>query len=307
MNRLSDMQAFVNVLQTGSFAAASRRLHLSKSVVTKRVNQLESMLGVQLLRRSTRRLSVTDAGATYYERCMRILSDVEDAEAEVSSMQLQPRGHLRISCSSAIGVGFLARDLCEFQQQYSDLSIELIHNDRAVNPIHENYDLCFQVLDLTAEMVAKKPITSLRVVLCATPAYLDKHGTPQGPAELAQHRCAHNIYLEPKIEWHLKTNDETTIVSIDPFIRTNNVWMMRDAVRNGNCIAPLPAFLVEAELTEKTLVPILTDYALDSFWMTAYYPRLEHVPAKTQLFLDYVIERYGTTLPWEERLASLSV
>lgn len=307
MNRLSDMQAFVRVIETGSFTEAGRRLGLSKSVVTKRVNQLEAMLGVQLLRRSTRRLSVTDAGVTYYERCLRILSDVGDAEAQVSSMNFQARGHLRVSCSSAISVAFLARDLCEFQQEHSGLSIELIHNDRAVNPIHENYDICFQVLDVDAAMVAKQRIMPLRVLLCAAPQYLEKYGTPQHPNELPQHRCVHNVYLEPKLEWHFRDEHSTICVSLDPFIRTNNAWMMRDAACHGNCIAPLPAFFVETELTQGKLMPILTDYQLPAFWMTAFYPRSQYVPLKTQLFLESVMQRYSSVPPWEERLARLSI
>jgi len=307
MNRLGDMQAYVRVVETGSFAEAGRRLGLSKSVVTKRVNQLESMLNVQLLRRSTRKLSITDAGITYYERCLRILSEVEDADAQVSSMNLQPSGNLRISCSTAISVAFLARDLCEFQQEYSGLSIELIHNDRAVNPIHESYDICFQVLDVNAEMVSKQHITPLRVLLCASPQYLEKHGTPQHPNELPQHRCAHNVYLEPKLEWCLTNEQSTVCVSIDPLIRTNNAWMMRDAACNGNCIALLPTFFVETELTKGQLIPILTNYRPEEFQMTAFYPRTQYVPLKTKLFLDFAMERYSPVPPWEERLARLSI
>ena len=222
-------------------------------------------------------------------------------------MTLKPRGHLRVSSSTAISVGFLAQDLCEFQQQYPELSVELIHNDRAVHPIHESYDICFQVLDVNSEMVTKQHITPLRILLCASPQYLEKYGTPKHPNDLLQHRCAHNVYLEPKIEWHLTSKESNVCISPEPMIRTNDVWMMRDATCNGNCIAPLPVFMVEKELTKGVLIPILTDWKYPEFTMAAYYAKSDYVPLKTRLFLDFVMERYHSMLPWEKQLAKLSI
>ncbi len=201
MDRFTNMQTFVKVVEAGSFAEASRRLAISKAVTTKRINQLEELLGRQLLQRTTRSLSLTDAGQSYYQHCLNILADVENAEADIRSLSLEPRGHLRISSPASFAVTYLGAELCQFQHQYEQLSIELLHHERAVNPLAEDYDVCIQVLPVSGDNIAQRPIAPVRRVVVASPDYLKRFGEPQHPMDLKQHRCIHNIYLEPTAEW----------------------------------------------------------------------------------------------------------
>lgn len=302
MDRFTNMMTYTKVVETGNFSEAARRLSISKAVVTKRINQLEALLNVRLLQRSTRRLSVTDSGLAYYERCLKILADVEDTEAAIGTMGLEPRGHLRVSCPASFAVTYLGVDLCEFQHRYPHMTIELMHNERAVNPIADGFDVCIQVLPVHAETVDQRPIAPARRVVVATPKYLEQHGTPTDLRELQQHRCIHNIYIEPQLQWVFHGQDGPITVPLHPIMLTNNGWLLRDAAVSNNCIAMLPLFFIEKELDAGALVPVLSNYRLEELWFTAYYPKVPHMPIKAKLFLDFLEAKYGADPPWEKRL-----
>jgi len=176
MDELAGIRMFVRVVEGGSFVAAARGLGLSKSVITKRVKELEDRLKAQLLVRSTRRLTLTDAGASYFERCVRIVAELEEAQSAVHSLTVGLTGTLRISCIASFLAHQLARDVCRFQQRHPDLLIELHHNDRVYDPIQEGYDVCIQPADVGGEGIVRQQIVPLRRLMVATPDYFKRHG-----------------------------------------------------------------------------------------------------------------------------------
>ena len=302
MDRFTNMKSFVSVVEAGGFAAAARRIHISKAVISKRIKQLEGTLGVQLLLRSTRSVTVTDIGAVYYERCLRILSEVADAEAEISSHNVEPSGHLKVTCPASFAARYLDEDLCAFQREYSDITVELRYVNRAVNPITEDLDIALQIEEQHADNVAVRRIAPLRRVAVASAQYLAKFGRPNHPKKLKEHRCIHNDSVDGLPIWRFRSGDKEIIVPIQPIMVTNNGWLMREAVLGGNGIAFLPLFFIEEELINGSLIPILTGYPLPMPWLLAHFADTPHLPLKTRLFLDRISQRYRNDVPWERRL-----
>jgi DNA-binding transcriptional LysR family regulator len=303
MDELASIRAFIRVAETGSFVAASRALGVSKSVVTKRVNELESRLKSQLLQRSTRQLTLTDTGTAYLEQCVRILSDLEAADTAVSSLTLGLTGSLRVSCIASFTARQLCVDLCAFQQQHPALKLEVYHNDRVYDPIQEGYDICIQPSDIIGDTIARKPIVELRRLLLATPNYLKRFGQPSHPKDVAAHRCAHNSFIQPASRLVFTSELGPQTVNIDPVILSNNIWMIREAILHGDCIGILPTYFVVDELRSGTLIPILERYRVQPVLLSAYFRRSRWMPAKIRLLLNYLAERYGDVPPWERQLA----
>ncbi len=302
MDRLTNMKSFVSVVDAGSFVAAARRMHISKAVVSKRINQLEGALGVQLLQRSTRSVTVTDIGSVYYERCMKILSDVADADAEATSQDVEPSGHLKVTCPASFAARYLDQDLCAFQNEFTAITIELRYVNRVVNPITEDFDIALQIEEQHAENVVARKIAPLRRVPVASVAYLEKAGLPTHPLELKHHRCIHNDIVDGLPMWEFRSDGQKLVVPIQPIVVTNNGWLMREAALAGNGIALLPLFFIEDELISGSLIPLLADYPLPMPWLRAHIANSPHTPLKTRMFLERISQRYRDEIPWEKRL-----
>ena len=235
MDELAGIRRFVRVVEGGSFVAAARRLGLSKSVITKRVRELEELLKAQLLVRSTRRLTLTDAGASYFERCVRIVAELDEAQSAVRSLTVGLTGTLRISCIASFLAHQLARDVCRFQQQHPDLVVELHHNDRIYDPIQEGYDVCIQPADVGGEGIVRQQVVPLRRLLVATPDYFMRHGRPSHPNDLVAHRCAHNNYILPLSDITFTGPDGIVrIPPVRPIVLSNSIWMIREAALSGH-------------------------------------------------------------------------
>ena len=298
MNQLNCMRAFVNVVEAGSFAGAARMANVSPSVITKRINQLEGHLDVELLRRSTRQLTITDLGAAYYERCARVLNEIDEARSAVHSMNWELAGLLRISCTSSFASRYLVRDVCKFQLEHPQLKIDFRQNDYIYNPIAEGYDLCIQTRDILSDVVTKHLIARLHRLMIATPEYLKKYGEPKHPNDLARHRIAFNNFVTPKMEIEFSGRHEKIDVPISPVLLTNSIWLLKTAVLDGECIAVIPIFYFADELAAGTVVPLLDNYRLPSAELSAYYRRSHHVPMKVRSFLNFISSVYQPTPPW---------
>lgn len=303
MDELAGIRMFVRVVESGSFVAAARRIGISKSVITKRVKELEQRLSAQLLIRSTRRLTLTDAGASYFERCVRIVAELDEAQSAVRSLTTGLTGTLRLSCIASFLAHQLCRDVCRFQRQHPGLNVELHHNDRIYDPIQEGYDLCLQPGDIGGEDISRQPIVPLRRLLVAAPDYIARHGQPRHPSELEQHRCAHNNYILPIADITFTGPDGTVRVPpIRPIVLSNSIWMIREAALSGDCIAILPLYAIADELRSGALVPVLKDFRVEAAMLTAFYRRSPQVPAKVRSLLSFLVEEYGDEPPWERRL-----
>jgi DNA-binding transcriptional LysR family regulator len=298
MDELRSMRAFVNVVEVGSFAGAARRMKISPSVITKRINQLEDHLNVELLRRSTRQLTVTDMGSAYFERCVRILSEVDEAQAAVNTMNWGLSGLFRISCAGSFASSYMARDVCEFQLLHPELKIDFRQNDHVYDPIQEGYDLCIQPKDIINDAITKRPIVPLHRVLVATPDYLKKYGEPEAPHDLKDYRIALNNFITPDNEIEIHRDGAIVVVPINPVLLTNSIWLLRAAVLEGECIAMVPIFYFADELAAGSVVPVLRHYRLPMAELSAYYRRSPHVPMKIRSFINFALEKYSPTPPW---------
>jgi DNA-binding transcriptional LysR family regulator len=303
MDELAGIRMFVRVVEGGSFVAAAHGLGVSKSVISKRVKELEDRLKAQLLVRSTRRLTLTDAGASYFERCVRIVAELDEAQSAVRSLTVGLTGTLRISCIASFLAHQLCRDVCRFQQQHPDLIVELHHNDRVYDPIQEGYDVCMQPSDGGGEGIVRQPIVPLRRLLVAAPDYFERHGRPNHPDQLVSHRCAHNNYILPIADITFTgAGGPVRIPPVRPIVLSNSIWMIREAALSGDCVAILPIYSIVEELRSGALLPVFDDFRVEAATLNAFYRRSPRLPAKVRMLLKYLAEQYGGEPPWEQRL-----
>jgi len=304
VDRLENMKTFARVAESGGFAAAAHRLGLAKSVVSKRIDQLEAHLGVRLLHRTTRVVSLTEIGSAYYEQCLRILTDVEEIESAVGRLHAEPRGVLRVSAPTSFGMLLLGPALCRLQTRFSDLSLDLILNDRTPNPVEEGFDVAIWDQPGERGSLGETRIAPQRRLLVAAPNYLARAGPPTRPEQLADHATLHYSFLPGSGHgWRLIGPDGTeTTARIRPRLSTNNGLIMREACVAGNGIALLPSFLAGPELRAGRLAPVLPDWHPPQFWLSALYPPTRRLTAKLRIFLDMVQERFGPEPPWDDGL-----
>ena len=302
MDELKSIRSFIKVVDAGSFAEAARQEGIAKSVITKRINQLESHMEMELLQRSTRKMSLTDTGASFYERCVRIVGDLDSAKSAVSTMEWGLTGKFRVSCISSFTATCLAQDLCEFGREHPGLSIDFQQHDRFCDPVNEGFDVCVQTGSPPTGVLEATEIMPVRRLLVASPDYIEKFGIPTTPAELVDHRFALNNYVTPELKVNLIKQGQTTEIPIEPVILANNIWMLHAAVTGGDCISMMPVFFIEKEVMSGALVPLLTDYNVRNTSLRAYYRHSQYVPMKVRIFVNFLRRKYGELPPWDQRL-----
>jgi DNA-binding transcriptional LysR family regulator len=299
MDKLTSIRAFTRVVQHGSFAAAARDLRLSRSAVSKYVIELEQALGSQLLVRTTRSANPTENGQAYYERCIAILADLEEADLAVARLQSEPRGLLRVNAPMSFGTLHLGRAVADFMEKYPELQIQLILSDQQIDPVQEGFDVTLRIADLpSSSLIARRIAPALRVV-CAAPSYLARRGTPEHPSDLRDHDCLAYGYLATGNQWKLTGPDGGHWIHIPWTLCSNNGEVLRDAVVKGRGIALLPTFIVGADLQEGTLRSILTDYTAPEISVYAIYPQTRHLSVKVRVFIDFLVERFGGRQYWD--------
>ena len=298
MDRLSSMRVFSRVIEEGSFAGAARELNLSPAVVTRLVADLEEHLGVRLLNRTTRRLSLTDTGESYLERVRHVLTEVEEAEALASAANVEPRGQLRVLCPPAFAVHQLAKHLKAFRARYPRVSLEL-SVPGPVETVDENYDvtILMETRPLDGGFVARRLARS-EVVACAAPEYLDLHGRPQHPRDLVDHEAMVPSFVR---ELTFQTRSTTPGAPAESFsfdrpragLRTSHTDTLYAAALAGMGITGLPSFVAEEALLENALERVLPCWHLLSTTIYAAMPTRKHVPARTRAFIDFLVETFG--------------
>lgn len=289
MDKFESMRAFVQVVEDGGFAAAARSLGLSRSAVNKLVMNLEDALHVQLLQRTTRKVTPTPTGLAFYERCVAILADVTEAELAVSQLQTEPKGQLRINGPMSFGTRYLSPVIAQFLQRYPDLQIELSLSDRFVDLIDEGFDVTVRVAQpAAAASLIMHELLPAPVILCAAPQYLADHGIPQAPAELPQHACLHYGHLATEHQWVLVGPDGEHKVNVNGPLCSNNGDPLRDAAVQGLGITLLPRFIVDADLKTGALQQILPDYEAPKIAVCVLYPVNRHLSTKVRLFVEFL-------------------
>lgn len=300
MDRFGDLDVFAHVVTAKSMSAAGRELKLSPAVISKRIRRLEERLGVRLLQRTTRQLSLTEAGQGFYERVVSILSSIEDAEAWVASGAGQARGTLRVSAPTSFGRLHIAPHLKPFLDANPMVTVDLILSDSFVDIIAEGFDLAVRIADLQDSSLVAKRLAPNHRVLCATPGYLTTHGTPTEIGDLARHTLiAHNTD-----HWRLDGPEGPVSVRVNGPLRTNSSEVVREALLAGVGIALRSTWDVGPELKSGALQRVLPAYAVGSrVAVYAVYPSRRHMEQKVRAFVDYLADLYGATPYWDAGLA----
>ena len=294
---LNALAVFARVVEEKGFSAAARKLGLSKSAVSKHISQLEDHVGARLLQRTTRRLSLTDTGAALYERCARIVAEVEEAERAVNQLQTLPRGTLRVSGPLAFGVRHLAPAIAEFMQMYPELQVDIQLSDRLVDLVDEGFDVAVRIARLADSSLIARRLCPMDLYAVATPAYLAAHGTPVHPRDLAGHNCLHYSYAASGDTWQFLEGQADLHAHVHGTLRTNNGDVMLAAVRANLGIAILPAFLAGPALCDQQIVEVLPQFRPRVSAVHVVYPHSRHLPTKVRLLIDFLAESWRSP-PW---------
>jgi DNA-binding transcriptional LysR family regulator len=301
LDRLTGMEVFAKVAATGSFSAAGRSLGLSQTMVTKHIAALEARLGVKLFHRTTRRLSITEAGRLYLDSAERILADVEAADSAVAADRFEPRGVLRLNAPVSFGSRQIAPMLSAFTRQYPQVTIELGLIDRYVNLAEEGWDLAIRIGSLSDSSLIARRIAPCRTVVCAAPSYLAAHGTPRTAAELSRHNCLGYTLSQRSNagRWVFGARNEME-VQVAGNLRANNGDALRAAAITGQGIIYQPTFIVADDLRAGTLVRLTLDQPTEELGgIYAVYLPDRNPAAKVRAFIDFCAEHFAPEPPWD--------
>lgn len=290
MDERSDMAVFVTVVGEASFAGAAKALGMTPSGVSRRIGRIEDRLGVRLLNRTTRRLSLTEPGEIYYRRSAQIVADIEEAERETAQQHATPRGRLRVTASNAFGHQEVVSVMPEFLRRYPEVSVELRLTDAVVDLVAEGIDIAIRSGSLEDSSIISRRLASTRRVVCAAPAYLEAHGVPRRPEDLLTHNCLvrHN-QRQFFNDWTFEGPDGERTVRVDGNLTSNSMEALYSATLAGVGILRVSVFVVDEAICDGRLLPLLEDYErIDDTPIYAVYPSNRHLSPKTRAFIDFL-------------------
>jgi DNA-binding transcriptional LysR family regulator len=288
MDTFSTIPIFTAVVEQGSFSEASRKLGITKSAVSKRISTLETHLGVKLIQRTTRKLSLTEAGEQYYSYIHKAKSLVNEGEDAISSLQGIPKGHLKVSIPMVFGQLHIAPLLSEFLHLFPDIKLTVSMDDRIVDLVEEQLDMVIRIGALSDSNLVARKLSPCRSVLCASPRYFEKYDKPETLNALKQHNCLFYSYFKAGVEWTFEGPNGPERIKPEGNIQVNNSEVLKQLILDGVGICQMPRFLVKSELTSGSLVTILEQYRLPEHGIYAVYPQRAFIPAKLRVFLDYL-------------------
>ena len=300
MDNLTDIAVFVRVVERGSFTLAAGDLELSRAAVSKYVSRLEERLGARLMQRTTRRLSLTEAGAALFEASRGAIERIEEAEAAIARFQSEPRGRLRVSAPMSFGILHLGPLIAEFARAHPLVTLDLTFDDRFVNVVEEGFDVALRIGRLADSSLVARKLAATRLVVCAAPSYLAEHGEPEVPEDLAAHNCLLYSYLATANVWRFTAPDGREIsVAVGGSLRANNGIVGAEAAVAGAGILMTPTFYVGPLIRAGKLKQILSAYCGSEIGIHAVYPQREHVPPKVRVFVEFLAKRFGRKPEWE--------
>lgn len=302
MDGIGAIPVFVAVVENDGFAAAARKLGVSKSAVSKRITLLEARLGAQLLHRSTRKLSLTEAGERYFVHAVEALAAAREAEDAVAQLQSAPRGSLKINAPMSFGRLHVAPLVPEFLKQYPLIEIDMVMDDRIIDLVEGGFDVAIRGGTLPDSALIARKLAPLHSVLCAAPDYIAEHGHPSEPADLLNHNCIHYSYSSGAAGWTLLGPNEPVTVRTSGNYQVNNSEALRE-VLIGKCgIGRLPTFVAGPDILSGRLIRVLPQFRMSSQSLYSVFPERRHMPAKVRVFLDFAVERFGADQPyWDEQ------
>jgi DNA-binding transcriptional LysR family regulator len=292
MDKFVEMQAFVAVADAGSFVKAAEALDVSKAAVSRYIAELESRLGVRLLHRTTRKLSLTPEGEVFHGRCRELLSGVDEAEGEITSKSGEASGLLRINVPFSFGLLHLAPLWAEFMAQHPKVALDVTLADRVVDLVEEGFDMAVRIARLPSSSLVSRPLTSTRMVLCASPAYLRARGHPGHPTELADHDVLAYSLLSMGDQWEFAGPEGTAQVKVNPRLRTNSGDTCRLAALRHQGIVLQPTFLVGPDLLAGTLVEVMPAWRSLEFGVYVIYPSRKFVSPKVRLMIEFLVNAF---------------
>lgn len=299
MNRISDIEIFVAIVADGSFTAAARRLGVSKSHVSRQIQALEDRLGARLLDRTTRTVRPTDAGDAFHARAVRVLEDLAEAERAVRDLQSEPRGTLRLGAPVSFGLRYVAPAVASFMARWPELDVEASYSDRRVDVIGDGFDVVVRIGQLVDSSLIVRRLARTRAHIVASPDYLARRGTPDGPAALAAHACLRYAHQASGRTWMLFGPDGEQTVRIDGPLVADNGDALLIAARAGLGLAYMPDFFICEDIAAGRLVTVLDDWTAHAVPVAALYPHNRHLSAKVRGFIDHLAESLARR-PWRD-------
>ena len=299
MDTLDGMRTFVAVVLEGSFSRAAERLNMSPQLVSKYVAQLESRLGARLLNRSTRRLSITEVGQAYYERCRDVLADIDEMENAVGDATVAAKGTLRINAPMSFGTMHLSSAIVDYQRGQPGVSVELTLDDRVVDIVSEGYDIAIRIGRLRESSLIARQLAPVRLVVCASPDYLDERGVPDAPEDLQDHECLRYTLSSHPDRWQFREGDETHDIHVTGRFFANNGDAIRLAALAGRGLALQPTFIVGDDVRAGRLQRVLQDYEVEPMGVYAVYAHRKYLSGKVRTFVDYLGGCFGSPPYWE--------
>lgn len=288
MDKFLEMKTFAAVVDGGSFVQAADALGMSKPAVSRHVAELEQRLGVRLLQRTTRKLSLTEEGRLFYGRCKTVLADVEVAEEEITATSIAVKGLIKVNVPVSFGLQALAPLWPDFMTQYPDVELDITLADRIVDLVEEGYDLAVRIARLPNSSLVSRKLASTTMVLCASPGYLLQHGTPKHPSELMEHPVLAYSLLATGDQWDFEGPEGKVSVTVKPIMRTNSGDTCIAAARKGKGVILQPSFMVNADLQSGALVELMSGYRSIEFGIFAVYPTRQYVAPKVRALIDFL-------------------
>jgi DNA-binding transcriptional LysR family regulator len=294
MDTIDGIKTIVAVVETGSFTAAGERLGMSKALVSKYVGEVEQRLGVRLFNRSTRRQSLTEAGKDYYDRAVPLLEEFTALADNVAKSQTAVQGRLRVSAPVTFGEMSLSPIIVEFMALYPEIQLDLQLTDRKVDMVADGIDVVIRIGSVDDSTLIARKISTVPLVLCAAPDYLEQHGTPAAAQDLAKHHCIIDSNFRIGDQWPLTSAKKVTeTVKVNSRIAVNSPKAVKEIALARGGIGLIPEFIVEESLFLEDLQQVLPQYTVMSFGLYAIYPHRQYLPRKVRCFIDFLLERFG--------------
>ncbi|MDH0747946.1 LysR substrate-binding domain-containing protein [Pseudomonas sp. GD03842] len=290
MDRIDCMRAFVATVGANGFAAAARALDVPRSKVSKQIQALEEAIGVQLLQRTTRSLHLTEAGAEYYDACRDVIASLDEAEQRARTGMGEIRGVLRVNAPMSFGLSRLGPLLPRFNELHPNVELQVVLSDQQVDPVKGGFDVTIRIASLPDSSMVARSLAPAPRIMVASPEYLAKHGAPQSPKELSNHKFLSYGYLQSGISLQLCNGKETQRVTVSGPLHANNGDILAQAAVSGMGIALLPNFIIERAVADGRLVPVLCEWQAPAISVNAVYPSARRVPLKTRAFIDFLVQ-----------------
>ncbi len=302
MGQLEDMNVFIRVVEAGGISRAADQLGMVKSAVSRRLVDLETRLGVRLLNRTTRTSSLTEAGQNYYERAIKVVDDVAELNALTADSNTSLEGTIKLAAPLSFGLCHLSIAIDDFVKQHPELTININFSDRQVDLVEEGLDLAFRIPDLKDSSLIARKISPIKIILCASPDYLKKHGKPNTPTDLNNHRLLH-YNVSGSSNWKLTDiKGKQHSINISAKIIANNGDFLKDMAVAGHGIVSSPTFISWKAIATGDLVPVLSDYKLPQLNAYAVYPQTRYLSQRTRILIDFLVERFGDNPYWDQNI-----